>query len=105
MNKFTFKCAEDPDHVAKANITQAVFLAALNFFVHYKIELDCTYEEYKMRSEEIKHDLNAMHDLSHQLADNILRIYDFKEGTVLHEHFFKPYIDGLRKQQEECRGA
>lgn len=105
MSKFGFKCAENPEHVKEANLTQQDVLDALNFFVHFNLELDFSAEEYEAEAEKRKNDPASLHDLAHQLTDNIVRIYDTQKDTALHDEMFTNIIVELRQKQEECRGG
>lgn len=99
-----FACAESAEHVKEANIKYQDIVDSLQFYIHFNVPTDKAPSWYIKQALIFKDNSNKLHDLAHQLIDNLVIQYDMGH-PVLTDTLFTEVIKELREKQKQCRGG
>lgn len=94
-----FRCADDPDHVAKVHLTPEMLDAVVDFATNFEIPI----KRELLKMHEAKYDgmtQEAMHEAIHMMLDELVT----QGGDKFIEIMGKDLADAIKEHTNHCKG-
>ena len=98
-----FKCAEDPDHVKKVNITKDDVMSVFDFIDLFKVPTTWSRKEVDETLGDGK-DKALNHNVVHMIMDDLVTAWKSGHPAMMDDMFVGIWEE-MAKKQEECRNG